>query len=149
MAPSLLRGPSPALIRSSVWVPRSIYLALYKLWPSLPGALSLVGEDHAGTVGGAGWGWGHAGLVCIAWGGRQASQKRWHGTEKGEEDFVGRGWSCPFLGGCFLWGGGGGGRPTPGRGNSLHSGPEAGSIWPVHGRAPSLEQLEDGYVFKG
>ena len=92
MAPSLFRGPAPALIRSSVRVPRSIYLALYKLWPSLPGALSLVGEDHAGTVGGAGWGWGHAGLVCIAWGGRQASQKRWHGTEKGEEDFVGRGW---------------------------------------------------------
>ena len=61
MVPSLLCGPTPALICSSVRVPKTIYLALYKLWPSLPGALSLVGEDHTGTVGGTGRGWGHAG----------------------------------------------------------------------------------------
>ena len=90
----------------------------------------------------------------------RTTQGQWEGPAgagdmQGLSALPGEGGKLPRRGGMELrrgrriLSGGDGGRGTPGRGNSLHSGPEAGSIWPVHGRAPSLEQLEDGYVFKG
>lgn len=140
VTPSLTHSFIPSLTHSFIQAPRGIYLALYKPWPSPPGALILVDEEHtgageSGAVGGAscgdvsGLGGPCAGLAgtCL---GRSGKLHRRGDTELRK----GRG----SLSGCL------GGKDTPDSGTARVGAKRLRSTGPVQGRALGLGWLENG-----